>query len=115
MVPFQGNLYCPGDIAGVQAGGYGLNAPVVLSVTVTGVSGNLVAIMGGPPCWVHPLETEPVYCGQLVPTMVVDFSGSAAVPAPSTGIDLFGVTQSSGTLKPHGFVTVAWCDPDYCP
>jgi hypothetical protein len=112
---YEGNLYCPGEIAGVEIGAYGPNSRVVLNVTVTGVNGNLVYIMGGPICWVDPSETEPVLCGQTVATMVVDFSGAEQVPAPSTGVELYGVTQPAGGFKPVGFITVAWCDPDYCP
>jgi cytoskeletal protein RodZ len=115
MVPFEGNLYCPGEIAGVEASAYGLDTRVVLSVTVTDVTGDLVTIMGGPDCWVDPASTEPVYCGAIVGTMVVDFSGAAELPAPSTAIDLYGVTQAFGGFHPDGFITVAWCDPDYCP
>ena len=58
MVLFEGNLYCPGEIAGVEAGAYGLNSRVVLSVTVTGVNGDLVYIIGGPSCWVDPSASD---------------------------------------------------------
>lgn len=113
-VSFQGQLYCPGEIAGVEAGAYGLNSLVVLSVTVTDVSGDLVSIMGGPGCWVDPSWTEPVYCGETLGTMAVDFTGTDPLPAPSTVIELYGVTQP-GTIQPDGFVTTSWCHPDYCP
>jgi hypothetical protein len=112
---FEGNLYCPGEIAGVEAGAYGLNSRVILSVTVTGVEGDLVSIMGGPECWADPSSTEPMYCAAIMGTMVVDFAGAEQLPAPSTGIELYGVTRSGGRLQPDGFVTIAWCDPDYCP
>lgn len=113
-VAFQGRLYCPGVIAGVVAGAYGTNSRIVLSVTVTDVSGDLVHVMGGPGCWVDPSWTEPVYCGDTLGTMTVDFTGADQLPAPSTGIELYGVTQP-GSLVPDGFLTTSWCDPDHCP
>ena len=112
---YEGDLYCPGEIAGVKAAAYGVNSRVVLNVTVTGVNGSLVYLMGGPDCWVDPSWTEPVFCGQTVAGMVVDFSGAEQLPAPSTGIELYGVTDAAGGIRPVGFITVAWCDPDYCP
>lgn len=113
-VAFQGRLYCPGEIADVVASAYETNSRISLSVTVTDVSGDLVHVMGGPGCYVDPSWTEPVYCGDTLGTMEVDFAGVDQLPAPSTGIELYGVTQP-GSLVPDGFVTTSWCDPDSCP
>ena len=83
-------------------------------MTVTGVEGDLVYIIGGPECWQDPSSTEPMYCAAIVGAMIVDFAGAEQLPAPSTGIELYGVTQFGGRLQPDGFVTVAWCNQD-CP
>jgi hypothetical protein len=100
---------------GVQGGDYGQNSRVVLQgVTVTGVTGPIVSVMGGPSCLADPADTEPMYCGQIVPSMDVDFTAARSLPEPGTAIDLYGATDGA-LLTPAGFVTVAWCDPDWCP
>lgn len=115
-VTFEGALYCPGLIVGVQSGVYGVPGRVVLlGVTVVDVSGPMVYIMGGPACLPDPTSQEPQYCAATVKGMAVNFSGADSLPTPGTGVDLFGVTEPGGSITPEGFVTVAWCDPTTCP
>jgi hypothetical protein len=93
-----------------------MNSRVVLQgVTVVGVTGAMVGIMGGPACLPDPDAQEPMYCAAIIAGMEVDFTSAESMPAPGTGIDLYGVTEAGGRIRPTGFVTVAWCDPDWCP
>lgn len=110
-VEHAGALYCPAVIVGAQAGAYVGTRIVLQGVIVTSVSGNLVGIIGGPSCLPPPPGSEPVYCGNLVPEMTVDF-GSMPVPSAGDAIDLYGI-QRSATVTPVDHVVVG-CDPDIC-
>jgi len=109
-VVFEGQAYCPGFIVGVTTGAYGAGAKVVLqSVTVWEASGSHVTIAGGPACLPDP-SGGPVFCGDIVPTLAVDFPASTPPPGVGAIIDVYGTTTSTGGLDPAGYVLIG-CDP----
>jgi hypothetical protein len=109
-VTFAGESYCPGFIVGVATGAYGTGTRIVVqSVTVWDVSGTHATIAGGPSCLPDP-SGEPVFCGDIVPTLDVDFAAIPPPPAVGAVVNVYGTTTSTGGLSPAGYEVVG-CDP----
>ena len=99
-VTHQDVSWCPGTIAGIDAGTYGTGARIVLQgVIVDSVEGSSATIMG---FWCPPGN----YCGAMMEVTTVDFSGLSDVPPAGAWIDLYGITAGPGAFQPFGYLVV---------
>ena len=108
---FDGRSYCPGYVVGVTTNAYGAGSRIALEgAVVLSVEGGVAVTTDGTHCLPDP-SGQPTFCGATLDLLTVDFTGSVAVPTAGDVIDLFGVTDGAGGLRPDGYIVTGWSDP----